>query len=145
MDRATRWTPRSGVEQECARPGRRAVVDGCVDLLTDRGADPDLIVALGGPPARWAETGEASGPAYWLKVWAARGLLWNWDEVAAPAVVSALDDDAWRVREMALKVVARHRVVGAAPAVARLEKDPSARVRSAAGRARGRLDEARSV
>ena len=72
MDRASTWTPRESVRRECARRGERAVVDGCVDLLAGRTADPDLIVALGGPPARWAKTGEASGPAYWLKVWAAR-------------------------------------------------------------------------
>jgi len=80
-------------------------------------------MALGGPPARWAKAGDASGPDYWLKVWAARGLLWNWDEAAGPTVLTALDDEAWRVREMALRVVARHRVRDAATAVARLEKD----------------------
>jgi HEAT repeat protein len=115
------------------------VADGCVDLLIDRGADPELIVALGGPPAVWAETGAAGGPAYWLKVWAARGLLWNWDEVAVPAVLSVLDDEAWRVREMAPKVVARHKVGEAAAIVARLEQDSSPRVRAAAERARARL------
>jgi hypothetical protein len=115
------------------------VVDGCVDLLMGRGADPDLIVALGGPPAGWAKSGEASGPAYWLKVWAARGLLYNWDEVAVPAVISALDDGAWRVREMALKVVARHEIREAATTVTRLEKDPSPRVEAAAARARVRI------
>ena len=114
-------------------------------LAPGRGADPDLIVALGGPPARWAKSGEPRGLAYWLKVWAARGLLWNWDEVAVPAVLSALDDDAWRVREMALKVVARHEFVRGGPAVARLEKDSSARVRAAAYRARARLEEAGEV
>ena len=41
---------------------------------------------------------------------------------------------------MALKVVARHRIRDAATAVARLEKDPSPRVRSAAARARARLE-----
>ena len=140
-----KWTPRESARRECARRGERAVVDGCVDLLAGRSADPGLIVALGGPPARWVKTGEPSGPAYWLKVWAARGLLWNWDEVAVPTVLSALDDEAWRVREMALKVVARHTIRDGAAAVAKLEKDPSARVRSAAARARARLDNAGAV
>jgi hypothetical protein len=143
--RASKWTPRESVRRECARRGKRAVVDGCVDLLAGRDADPDLIVALGGPPARWAKTGEPSGPGYWLRVWAARGLLWNWDEVATPAVLSALDDEAWRVREMALKVVARHLVRDGAPAMARLEEDSSARVRAAASRARARLEAAGEV
>ena len=31
--RASKWTPRESIEQECARRGKRAVVDGCVDLL----------------------------------------------------------------------------------------------------------------
>jgi hypothetical protein len=128
-------TPRESIEQECARRGKDAVVAGCVDLLEGGDADPDLVLALGGPPARWVLTGEAPGPSYWLRVWAARGLLWAWDDVALPAVEAALDDDAWRVREMALKVVARHRLEDALPAVARLQDDPVARVRAAASRA----------
>mgnify|MGYP006137620203 CR=1 FL=1 len=62
------------------------------------------------PPARWVITGRPSGPHYWLRVWATRGLLWAWDDIALETVGAALDDDAWRVREMAVKVVARHRL-----------------------------------
>lgn len=132
-------TPRESIQQECARRGKGAVVAGCADLLAGGSADHELILALGGPPARWAVTGEQPGPAYWLRVWAARGLLWAWDDVATPGLVLALDDEAWRVREMALKVVARHRVDVALPAVARLQEDPVPRVRSAAARALARL------
>lgn len=103
--------------------------------------DADLIVALGGPPARWAVTGEPPGPPYWLRVWAARGLLWAWDDVALPSLVRALGDDAWRVREMALKVVVRHRLDDAVRAVADLQEDPVPRVRAAASRALIRLAE----
>lgn len=115
------------------------MVAGCVALLTGREVDGELIVALGGPPARWAVTGVEGGPDYWLRVWAARGLLYVWDDSAEAAVVAALGDEAWRVREMAAKVVARHRLGDASPAVAMLADDPVARVRAAAERAVVRL------
>lgn len=132
-------TPRESVEQECVRRGRDQVVAGCIDLLNGGDADADLIAALGGPPARWVITGEPPGPPYWLRVWAARGLLWAWDDVALPSLEAALSDEAWRVREMALKVVARHRVDEVVGAVAELEDDPVPRVRAAASRALIRL------
>lgn len=114
-------------------------MDGCIALLSGREADADLVVALGGPPARWAVTGERPGPPYWLRVWAARGLLWSWDDAALPALVAALRDESWRVREMALKVVARHRLHDATTVVAGLQEDSIPRVRAAAFRALVRL------
>ncbi|MHB1907100.1 MAG: HEAT repeat domain-containing protein, partial [Acidimicrobiales bacterium] len=72
---------------------------------------------------------------YGAREWAARGLLWEWDDVALGAVCAATDDDHWRVREMACRVVARHRLEGALEAVARRRADPVARVRAAAERA----------
>lgn len=115
------------------------MVEGCVALLQGRDADADLVASLGGPPARWALTGAAGGPDYWLRVWAARGLLWEWDDSAVGALVGALDDEAWRVREMAARVVARHLVGDALAAVVRLREDPVPRVRAAAQRAVVRL------
>ncbi len=137
-------SPRESIEAECARRGQGSVVAGCVALLAGREADAELIVALGGPPARWAVTGEPPGPPYWLRVWAARGLLWAWDDEALPVVLAALDDGAWRVREMALKVVARHRLDEALPAVADLQADRVPRVRAAASRALVRLTQSAS-
>ena len=127
-------TPQQSVEEECTRRGVASVVAGCVDLLNGKPTDDDLILALGGPPADWVRTGEPSGPPYWLRVWAARGLLYAWNDSARPGVVKALDDDAWRVREMALKVVARHGLQAASEQVDALRSDPSARVRAAAAR-----------
>lgn len=127
--------PRRSVASQVEARGSRAVVAGCVDLLTGGRADPPLVAALGGPPARWAVTGEPGGPDYWLRVWAARGLLWEWRAEATAAVVAALGDEAWRVREMAARVVARHAVDEALTAVAALTDDPNARVRRAAERA----------
>jgi HEAT repeat protein len=73
--------------------------------------------------------------AYWLRVWGARGLLWNWDPRAVPSVRAAMGDEAWRVREMAAKVIARHRIDDLQPELAALLRDPVPRVRSAASRA----------
>lgn len=128
-------TPRESVEKQCALRGKDEFVAGCVDLFTSGEGDPDLILALGGPPARWAVTGELPGPPYWLRVWALRGLLWAWDDVAFPAVETGLHDESWRVREMALKVIARHRLEAASATAADLQGDANARVRAAASRA----------
>jgi hypothetical protein len=72
---------------------------------------------------------------YWIRTWGARGLLWAWDESATGAIGRAIEDPHWRVREMAAKVVARHRVGDLLDAVARLRDDPVPRVRAAAARA----------
>ena len=133
--------PRDSIERECERRGRDNVVAGCMSLLNGKSADAELIYALGGHPARWVFTGDAPGPDYWLRVWAARGLLWVWDDAALTCIRTALDDDAWRVREMALRVVAKHRLADAGPAVAALRSDPNTRVASAASRAHARLEQ----
>lgn len=108
------------------------MVAACVDLLAGREVDGHIVHALGGPPAQWAVTGGAPGPDYWLRVWALRGLLWLWDDVAAQAVLDALSDPAWRVREMAAKVAGRHRIDDAVSALVMLRDDPVVRVRAAA-------------
>jgi hypothetical protein len=76
---------------------------------------------------------------HWPRVWAARGLLHAWDDAATEAITRATKDEAWRVREMAAKVVARHQVGDALGAVAALRDDEVPRVRAAAGRAVVRL------
>jgi HEAT repeats len=129
-------TPRQSVEFECARRGREQVIDGCVALLRDREVDDALIMALAGPAGRVVlDDGPAQRNQYWRRVWGARGLLYAFDERAEAAIVDALDDEHWRVREMAAKVVARHAIGAALPAVASLRDDPVPRVRSAAERA----------
>lgn len=141
MSAPSSWgkTPRESIEQECANRGKDAVVAGCIELLNGREVDAELVLALGGPPARWVVTGGPPGPSYWLRVWALRGLLWAWDERADQSVEAALADEAWRVREMALKVVARHRLEDNVAMVADLQEDSSARVRAAASRALVRI------
>ena len=135
-------SPRDSIERECQRRGRGEVVAGCIALLQRQDTDPELIFALGGPPASWVFTDSEPGPDYWLRVWAARGLLWAWDESALNCLLTALDDDAWRVREMALKVVGRHRLQSARSAVLLMrDSDSSTRVKTAADRAWARLVE----
>jgi hypothetical protein len=135
-------TPKRRIDAECARRGRPALIAGCVDLLHGRydDVDDDLVRALGGEPAVYVlNGGEGGKPGYWPRVWAARGLLHAWDpaggEAATAAIIHATSDEAWRVREMAGKVIAAHRVGDALDAVAALRADPVPRVRAAAQRA----------
>ena len=134
------WSgPRRSVESLVSRLGHDAVAKACIDLVAGRDVDGAVVHALGGPPARWAVDGGAPGPDYWLRVWGLRGLLWSWDDTATAVVVDATRDEAWRVREMAAKVAARHGVDEALEAMLDLQHDPVARVRSAAARAVARI------
>jgi len=140
MAASGRMTPRQNVAAECGRRGEPAVVSGCVELLEGRAVDEALVLALGGPPAEYVLGGGAGGKnGYWPRVWAARGLLYAWDDRAAAAIIRATACDAWRVREMAAKVIARHGVGDALAAVADLRNDPVPRVRAAAERAIAKL------
>ena len=129
-------TPRARIEQACARLGKSAVVGRCLALLAGGDEESDFIATLGGPHAvRLLDDGIPSGQRYWLRVWAARGLLWTGPGEDVEVLRAALTDDAWRVREMACKVVARHRIGDLLPDVASRESDPVPRVRAAALRA----------
>jgi HEAT repeats len=126
-------TPRQSVDIECQRRGRDAVVDGCVAMLRGQLVDDGLILALGGPAGlNVINDGPAQRNQYWGRVWGARGLLYAFDERASDAIIDALRDDHWRVREMAAKVIARQQIGAALPAVAGLRDDPVPRVRAAA-------------
>lgn len=135
-----RATPRLRVEQACAEFGRAEVVRRCLALLAGDEAGPQFIVTLGGSAARQLlSDGIPSAQAYWLRVWATRGLLWAGPGADASALRPALIDEHWRVREMACKVVARHHIGDLLDEVAALESDPVPRVRTAAGRAAARI------
>lgn len=142
----TPWgPPRLSIAAECARRGQEEFVTGCVRLLDGHDVDDDdLVAALGGPPAQRLLHDDDGGQTYWLRVWAARGLLWQWHDEATETIRRALADPAWRVREMAAKVVARHLVGAAFDEVVDLREDPVPRVRSAADRAVARLGRARA-
>ena len=132
-------TPRQSVEIECGRRGTAQVVAGCVALLRGQDVDDDFILALSGPAGHVVlDDGPAQRNQYWRRVWGARGLLYAWPadaSEAASAIIDALADEHWRVREMAAKVVAKRQIGAALDSVAALRDDPVPRVRAAAERA----------
>jgi hypothetical protein len=128
-------TPQQSIERECARRGRADVITGCRALVRGEQVDGDLLLALGGPGAGKFLDGAVHDDTYWLRVWGVRGLLWVWDDAARGEVLLAIRDPAWRVREMGLKVIARHEIDDLVPEVAAARSDPVPRVRQAADRA----------
>jgi HEAT repeat protein len=71
---------------------------------------------------------------YWPELWGTRALLHVWDDSATSAVVAALGNQAWRVREMAARVCAERRI-GDVATIAPLLNDDHARVRAGGARA----------
>jgi hypothetical protein len=140
-------TPAERVGAACDRWGDVAVVGRCAALLVGGPAAPtgdllELAMTLGGVRDRdFLAGGRPPGNAYWARVWAARALRYVWADSAAPAVVAALDDDHWRVREMAAKVVRDRELGEAADELAGLLSDGTPRVRAAAARALGVVGE----
>ena len=111
-----------------------------VTLLEGGELSAELGEALAGPASRSVLAGQAGGlSGYWPRVWALRGLLYVVDDSATSSVVAACSDPSWRVREMALKVIAAHRLDDALEVAARCQADDVARVRAAAARALQRL------
>ena len=137
MTPSSQWgtTPRASIEAECARRGQDAVVAGCEELVRGGRVDDALLLALAGPAATPFLAGAARDDDYWLRVWGLRGLLHVWDDGAADVVRTALGDEHWRVREMALKVTAKHEVDDTLDEVLELRTDANGRVRTAAERA----------
>ncbi len=126
------------------------VVALCVELLEggDRGAHLDALPFLTGlafdegsptrDPARWKD--------YWVRTWGARGLLYVWGHVAAPAVVAGLEDEHWRPAEMCLKVSTRRELGEAGPHAAVLAVEGSLpRVRVQALRTLGAVGDTEHV
>ena len=125
VPRRSEWgiSPRASIEAACRDRGTEDVIAGCLALVAGGSVDPGLVQSLGGPGAAWY-LDAPEHQRYWLRVWGARGLLWAWDDRATRAIVAALGDDAWRVREMAAKVVARHLVDAALTMLLELRHDP---------------------
>jgi hypothetical protein len=113
---------------------RMDLVDSCAELLS--GANwreyGDQIRALGGKVSG-LESG--SWKDYWVRVWAARGLLHAWDDRASRALRQGLRDEHWRVVEMCLKVCRAHDVSQVSAECMSALKSETPRVRAAAIRA----------
>jgi hypothetical protein len=129
-------TPHQSILFECDRRSREGVVRDCIAILNGQPFDDHFLRVIGGPSAEFVLDDRAGGVhGYWPRVWAARGLLHVWDDVATDAILESTTNDSWRVREMSAKVIARHRVKPAIDAVVTLLDDDNARVRAAANRA----------
>lgn len=133
--------PRDLVAEAVWLHGDHEVVDTCLALLDGAQEYDSLPVPLtflggAGATARLAR-GDLTrrGQQHWPRVWGARGLRYAWQPYAEPGLVRALGDPAWRVREMAAKVVALRACGSAADALVPLLDDPLARVQVAALRA----------
>ena len=139
-DPITSAAPRRRVAAACRQLGRDAFIRRCAAVLAGGEEEPEFVAAIGGAPAlHLLSRGIPGDQRYWLRVWAARGMLWA-GRPSDPAVLRmALDDAAWRVREMTCKVIARHRVDELLDDVVALEGDPVARVRIGATRAARRI------
>lgn len=121
------------------RWGEAAVVGRCADLLrgAELTAEPFALAAVLGnlSDPDWLHGGKPPGHDYWARVWAARALRYCWDPTATPAVLAALADEQWRVREQAAKVTGDRELGEAAGALERCCTDEVPRVRAAAAHA----------
>ncbi len=128
--------------------GDARLVGWCGDLICGRtifgdASDPDPGWLAGRAVASWGAPARLVGETgYWARVWAARTLLYVWDDSVVSDLVVGLGDPAWRVREMCAKVSVRWDVVEAADPCAALVGDETPRVRVAALRVLGLTGEA---
>ena len=138
----SRWldSPRTSITRFGAVVGEDSLVQALISLLEGEELTAELGEVLAGPASHTVLEGREGGPSgYWARVWALRGLLYVFNERATDHVVAATSDPAWRVREMALKVIAARRLDDGLEAAARCQDDDVARVRAAASRALARL------
>jgi len=125
-----------------AKWGAAKVVQRAVELVGGFNSGEEFLLVVGGRHAQGILGG--APPLYWPELWGTRALLYVWDDSAAPAVVAALTNQAWRVREMATRVVATRSLL-VAEAVAELLRDEVARVRASAARALGAVGDASAI
>lgn len=120
------------VELAAAHFGEAELISRAIGLLEGRNEGEEMLLFAGGRHAQGILDG---APAlYWPELWGARIFLYRWDASAVASVISGMSNQAWRVREMCLRVCAL-RMVGDVPAFAARLSDPNARVRAAAIRA----------
>lgn len=120
------------IEAYAETHGEAQIVSRALSLMARNNEGESFLVLLGGEHARAILDG---APAlYWPELWGTRALMYVWDDSAIPAVIHALGNSAWRVREMAARVVAT-RGLAAIPELSALISDKTPRVRIAAARA----------
>lgn len=120
----------AAVEQQ----GESVVVTRALSLMEGNNEGESFLLLVGGEHAQGILDG--APPLYWPELWGIRALLYVWDDSAASAVVGALSNPAWRVREMAARVIAA-RDLPARSELTTVVADETPRVRIAAARALG--------
>jgi hypothetical protein len=135
-------SPAERIAKVVAELGEDEVVARATALIAGLNAGEEFLLSVGGRHAQGILDG---APAlYWPEVWGARTFLYVWQDSAIPAVLAGLGNQAWRVREMSAKVVARRELAYPAE-VALLAEDEVARVRAQAARALGEIGGAEQV
>jgi len=135
-------SPAERIAKVVAELGEDEVVARATALIAGLNAGDEFLLSVGGRHAQGILDG---APAlYWPEVWGARTFLYVWQDSAIPAVLAGLGNQAWRVREMSAKVVARRELAYPAE-VAVLATDEVARVRAQAARALGEVGGAEQV
>lgn len=122
--------------------GESQVIERALNIIDGQNEGADFLLFVGGEHANGLLNG--APVLYWPELWGLRALLYVWDDSAAPAVIRALGDTAWRVREMAARVVAAREL----PAVAELREmleDSVPRVRVAAAKALSAVGDAEDM
>ena len=121
-----------------AELGEPTFVLRALSLIAGHNEGEEFLLVVGGEHAKGIL--EGAPVLYWPELWGTRALLYAWDASAAPAVTAALENQAWRVREMAARVAAK-RELPVRDTLLGLLTDDVARVRAAAARALGGLGE----
>jgi hypothetical protein len=135
-------SPAERIAKVVAELGEDEVVARATALIAGLNAGEEFLLSVGGRHAQGILDG---APAlYWPEVWGARTFLYVWQDSAIPAVLAGLGNQAWRVREMSAKVVARRELAYPAE-VAVLAADEVARVRAQAARALGEVGGAEQI
>jgi len=124
------------------RFGEPTVVLRSLSLIAGNNEGDEFLLYVGGDHARGILNG--APPLYWPELWGTRALLYVWDDSAALAVTAALENQAWRVREMATRVAAQ-RELPVIEQLTTLLTDDVPRVRAAAARAIGALGGAEQI
>ncbi|MGL4338854.1 MAG: HEAT repeat domain-containing protein [Rhodoglobus sp.] len=119
-----------------AELGQDAVVLRSLSLLAGNNEGEDFLIVVGGEHARGVLDG--APVLYWPELWGTRALLYVWNDSAAVGIKAALQNQAWRVREMATRVAAVRELPLEAE-VTVLLRDEVPRVRAAAARALGAI------
>lgn len=116
--------------------GVDTVVLRALSLLAGNNEGEEFLLVVGGEHAQGILDG--APVLYWPELWGTRALLYVWNDSAIAGVTAALQNQAWRVREMATRV-ASTRELQLQDEVGALLTDDVARVRAAAARALGAI------